>query len=143
MLKTSSMLLIFLLTVFSLCTFTTAGIRFSYKGLNPGISTINDAARILGKPTSKILASERTVYKYPFITVTSQKRSEKIESIIVDDPNFRDVNGFGIGMRQTSISDALKVNPVGNAITDKTNGIVYILNEDGTVIRIMYLEINR
>ena len=143
MLKTCSMLLICLLTVFCLCSFATAGIRFSYRGLNPGISTINDAMRILGKPTSKILAGDKTIYKYPFVTVTSQKRSEKIESIFVDDPNFRDVNGFGIGMRQTSISEALKVNPVGNTIADKTNGIFYILNEDGIVIRIMYREISR
>ena len=143
MLKTCSMPLIFLLTVSFLCSFAAAGIRFSYKGLNPGISTINDAMRILGKPTSKILAGDQTIYKYPFVTVTSQKRTEKIETIAVDDPNYRDFNGFGIGMRQAGISEVLKVNPVGNTLTDKTNGIVYILNEEGIVIRIMYREISR
>ena len=118
----------------------TAATRLSYKGLNPGISTLSDAQRILGKPVAKIHASDHTIFKYTHVTVISQKRSEKISSITVDDPGYRDANGVAVGSNQNLITSYLGLTPSGGTIVDKQNGIVYILDGRGAVAQIMYRE---
>lgn len=117
--------------------------RLSYKGLNPGISTLGDALRILGKPVAKIRASDHTVLKYTHVTVISQKRSEKISSITIADPEYRDANGVAVGSNQNLITSYLGLMPSGGTIVDKQNGIVYILDGRGGVAQIMYREIGK
>ena len=117
-----------------------AATRLSYKGLNPGISTLGDAQRILGKPVAKIRSSEHIILKYTYVTVITDKRSEKISSITVEDPGYRDANGVAVGSNQNHIISYLGLKESGGTIVDKQNGIVYILDGRGAVAKIMYRE---
>ena len=127
-----------LLGCFFFCTPATAFGVVSYRGLTPGISTLNDTLRLLGKPVSKVFSGDRIVCKYRFVQVNIPKKSGKVQFILIYDPDFRDVNGFRLGSRYSDIQERLKVDGVGNTIVDLEKGIGYIFTDTGLVEQIVY-----
>lgn len=112
--------------------------RVSYKGLTPGISTEQDTLRLLGRPVSKVFAGDRLVYKYRFVQVNIPRKTDKVQFILIYDPDFTDVNGFRLGTRFSEIREKLKSEAVGKTIVDGTNGIGYIFTPEGLLDQIVY-----
>ncbi|MGD9950659.1 MAG: hypothetical protein AB7U29_19610 [Desulfobulbus sp.] len=110
----------------------------AYRGLTPGVSTLDDTLRLLGKPVSKVYGDDRIVCKYRYVQVNIPKKSGKVQFILVSDPNFTDVNGFRLGSRYSEIRAKLKVNGEGNTIVDLEKGIGYIFTATGLVEQIVY-----
>lgn len=110
----------------------------AYRGLTPGVSTLDDTLRLLGKPVSKVYGDDRVVCKYRYVQVNIPKKSGKVQFILISDPGFRDVNGFHLGSRYNEIRARLKVNGEGNTIVDLEKGIGYIFTATGLVEQIVY-----
>ncbi|MGD9950584.1 MAG: hypothetical protein AB7U29_19225 [Desulfobulbus sp.] len=132
------LLLVVLLCCSLLCAQAFAAGGVAYRGLTPGISTLNDTLRLLGKPVSKVYSDDRIVYKYRFVQVNIPQKSGKVQFILIYDPSFQDVNGFRLGSRYNEIREKLKVDGVGNSIVDPQNGIGYIFTSNGLVDQIVY-----
>ena len=112
--------------------------KVTYKGVTPGISTIDDTLRMLGKPEAKVISSERIVCKYRYVQVNIFKKTNKVMFILIYDPTFRDVNGFSLGSSYAQIYEKLKVEAHGNTVADLENGIGYIFSAEGIVQQIVY-----
>lgn len=110
----------------------------AYRGLTPGVSTLEDTLRLLGKPVSKVFGDDRIVCKYRFIQVNIPKKTGKVQFILIYDPSFRDINGFRLGTSFKEIQEKLKVNGEGNTIVDLEKGIGYIFTSAGLVDQIVY-----
>ncbi len=109
-----------------------------FRGVTPGVSTMDDTARILGKPLSKIIESKQTVFRYRFGAVNFPKKTGKAQHIVINDQSFKDVNGFRIGSKYSEVQEQLNVNGSKNALLDQANGILYVFDQDGLVDRIIY-----
>ena len=127
----------FLLNIATLAIAENRGIAM-YKGLSPGVSTLDDTMRIFGKPVSRILNDKFTICKYQFVEVYVYKKTGKINAIVIYDPLFIDVNGFSLGQPYEKVKKYIVENEIGNTISDKKNGIVYIFNNNGVIDRIVY-----
>lgn len=112
--------------------------KVTYKGVTPGISTLDDTLRLLGKPVAKVISDERTVCKYRYVQVNILKKTNKVMFILIYDPTFRDVNGFSLGSSYAQIYEKLKVEASGNTVADLENGIGYIFSAEGIVEQIVY-----
>lgn len=112
--------------------------KVTYKGVTPGISTIDDTQRLLGKPVAKVISSERIVCKYRYVQVNILKKTNKVMFILIYDPTFKDVNGFSLGSSYAQIYEKLKVEANGNTVADLENGIGYIFTAEGIVQQIVY-----
>lgn len=112
--------------------------KVTYKGVTPGISTIDDALRLLGKPVAKVISDERIVCKYRYVQVNILKKTNKVMFILIYDPTFRDVNGFSLGSSYAQIYEKLKIEANGNTVADLENGIGYIFSDEGVVQQIVY-----
>lgn len=112
--------------------------KVTYKGITPGISTIDDTLRLLGKPVAKVISEERIVCKYRYVQVNIFKKTNKVMFILIYDPTFKDVNGFSLGTSYAQIYEKLKVEANGNTVADLENGIGYIFTEEGVVQQIVY-----
>jgi len=110
----------------------------SYRGLTPGISTLDDTLRMLGRPVSKVYGNDRIICRYRFVQVNILQKSGKVQFIRIYDPDFSDVNGFRLGSRYTTIRTKLQIEGVGNSIADMDKGIGYIFNANGQVEQIIY-----
>jgi hypothetical protein len=109
-----------------------------FRGVTPGVSTMDDTARILGKPVSKIIESNQTVFRYRFGAVNFPKKTGKAQHIVINDQTFRDVNGFRLGSKYSEVQEQLNVNGTKGALLDQANGILYVFDQDGLVDRIIY-----
>lgn len=109
-----------------------------YRGLTPGISTLDDTVRILGKPTSKILNNNRTICKYTFVEVSIIKKTDKVNAIMIYDRNFKDMNGISIGDPYEKVRNLINGVISGSTVLDKKNGIIYSINPDNVVDSIVY-----
>ena len=112
--------------------------KVSFKGVTPGISTLDDTSRILGKPVSKIIDGDQTIYKYRFGSINFPKKTGKIEHIFIYDQSVKDVNGFRVGSKYSDVKEKLNVNDTGGALFDQGNGILYVFDQEGLVSRIIY-----
>lgn len=112
--------------------------KVTYKGVTPGISTIDDTLRLLGKPVAKVISDERIVCKYRYVQVNILKKTNKVLFILIYDPMFKDVNGFSLGSSYAQIYEKLGVEASGNTVADLENGIGYIFSADGIVEQIIY-----
>ncbi len=131
--------LVLLLSCFCFnATTVAAGGVTSYRGLTPGVSTLDDTLRLLGKPVAKVYDDDRILCKYRFVQVNIPKKSGKVQFIRIFDPDFRDVNGFRVGSRYNDIRKQLKVEGAGNSIVDLDKGIGYIFAATGLVEQIVY-----
>jgi hypothetical protein len=109
-----------------------------FRGVTPGVSTLDDTARILGKPLSKIIESNQTVFKYRFGSINFPKKTGKVQHIVIFDQSFRDVNGFRIGSKYSDVQEQLNVKGSSGALFDQGKGILYVFDQDGLVARIVY-----
>ena len=112
--------------------------KVTFKGVTPGVSTIDDTLRMLGKPEAKVISSERIVCKYRYVQVNILKKTNKVMFILIYDPTFKDVNGFSLGSSYAQIYEKLKVEASGNTVADLENGIGYIFSAEGIVQQIVY-----
>ncbi len=112
--------------------------KVTYKGVTPGISTVDDTLRMLGKPVAKVISDERIVCKYRYVQVNILKKTSKVMFILIYDPDFKDVNGFSLGSSYAQIYEKLGVEAAGNTVADLENGIGYIFSADGIVEQIVY-----
>lgn len=112
--------------------------KVTFKGVTPGVSTIDDTLRLLGKPVAKVISSERIVCKYRYVQVNILKKTNKVMFILIYDPTFKDVNGFSLGSSYAQIYEKLKVEANGNTVADLENGIGYIFSAEGVVQQIVY-----
>lgn len=112
--------------------------KVTFKGVTPGVSTIDDTLRLLGKPEAKVISSERIVCKYRYVQVNILKKTNKVMFILIYDPTFKDVNGFSLGSSYAQIYEKLKVEANGNTVADLENGIGYIFSAEGIVQQIVY-----
>ena len=110
----------------------------SYRGLTPGISTLEDTLRILGRPVSKVYGDDRIICKYRLVQVNIPQKSGIVQFIRIYDPDFRDPNGFHLGSRYTTIRTKLQIEGADNSIVDLEKGIGYIFNTSGQVEQIVY-----
>ncbi|MDD2463304.1 MAG: hypothetical protein PHI97_04850 [Desulfobulbus sp.] len=110
----------------------------SYRGLTPGISTLDDTLRLLGKPVSKIFSDDRIICKYRFVQVNIPKKSGKVQFILIYDPSFRDVNGFRLGSHYSEVLEKLKVDGMGNTVVDLDKSIGYVFTATGVLDQIIY-----
>ncbi|MBM9612784.1 hypothetical protein JWJ90_00625 [Desulfobulbus rhabdoformis] len=110
----------------------------TYRGLTPGISTLADTLRVLGRPISKVYRDDRIVCKYRTVLVNIPKKTEKVQYIIITDPDFRDVNGIGLGTSYAAVQKKLKVNGTGNSIVDMEKAIGYVFDKYRRVSQIIY-----
>nr|WP_321466828.1 hypothetical protein [uncultured Desulfobulbus sp.] len=109
-----------------------------YRGLTPGISTLQDTLRLLGKPVAKVYSDDRIVCKYRSVQVSIPKKSGKVQYILIFDTEFRDVNGFRLGSSYSEIRKKLNNDGAGNSIVDLNKGIGYIFDATGRVEQIVY-----
>ena len=112
--------------------------KVTYKGVTPGISTVDDTLRMLGKPVAKVISDERIVCKYRYVQVNIFKKTNKVMFILIYDPTFKDVNGFSLGSSYAQIYEKLGVEASGNTVADLENGIGYIFSAEGIVQQIVY-----
>ena len=112
--------------------------KVTYKGVTPGISTLDDTIRLLGRPVAKVISDQRTVCKYRYVQVNILKKTGKVLFILIYDPSFKDVNGFALGSSYAAIREKLQVDAVGNTVADLENGIGYIFSAEGLVAQIVY-----
>ncbi len=117
---------------------TLAASAVPYRGLTPGISTLQDTLRLLGKPVAKVYSDDRIVCKYRSVQVSIPKKSGKVQYILIFDTEFRDVNGFRLGSSYSEIRKKLNNDGAGNSIVDLNKGIGYIFDATGRVEQIVY-----
>lgn len=130
--------LLMVLLCFSLPSMALAVNKVTFKGVTPGISTMDDTLRMLGKPVAKVISDERIVCKYRYVQVNILKKTSKVMFILIYDPDFRDVNGFSLGSSYAQIYEKLGVEAAGNTVADLENGIGYIFSAEGIVEQIVY-----
>ena len=107
----------------------TVSYNSSYKGLKVRISTYQDMINIFGPP----IKSTSVKYYYPGVHVTINNKTNTINTIIIFDLSFVDVNGVSVGDEKVSVERALyeRINENeilemhGNIVVDKHNGIIY------------------
>lgn len=109
-----------------------------YRGLIAGVSTIDDTVRILGKPRSKVFASEHLFCKYQLVDVKIDKQDKKVLAIIIRDQAFKDVNGIVLGDPYDKVVRKVKVKGQGTTLIDAEHGVVYGFDQAGAVESILY-----
>lgn len=109
-----------------------------YKGLEPGVATLQDTIRILGTPVSKRMNDTFTYCKYRAVDVAIEKKSGKVGIIIIYDPTFKDVNGFMIGDSYEKIRNYIKDAGKGNVLFDKSKNVIYLFNQENVLNEIAY-----
>nr|WP_320011828.1 hypothetical protein [uncultured Desulfobulbus sp.] len=129
-------LVLFFCCLVSLPAFAAGGV--TYRGLTPGISTLADTLRVLGRPVSKVYRDDRLVCRYRTVLVNIPKKTEKIQYIIITDPDFRDVNGIHLGTSYAAVQKKLQVNGTGNSIVDMEKAIGYVFDASSRVSQIIY-----
>jgi hypothetical protein len=108
-----------------------------YKGLKVGSSTLSDVVNILGTPLSKIKNINNINYKFGEVDVTIQDATGRINTIIIYDPKYTDVNGYKVGTAYDVISKDLHIYEPRQTLLEKSNGVIYWFKNQ-RVSRIVY-----
>jgi len=110
----------------------------SYEGIEAGRSTLPDVIDLFGEPRSKQANSNNVRYRYRDFDVTIRDDSGFVDSIIIYDPLFQDVNGHSIGASFSDVERTPKAKRIGSTLFDTDNGVVYWF-KDGRVEKIVYV----
>jgi hypothetical protein len=110
----------------------------SYKGLQVGRATLADAVRLFGEPRSKKVNSNNVRYRFRDLDVTIKDESGMVDTLVIYDPVFRDVNGYVIGTDYADVARTTDIRKVKNTLFDRANGVVYWFKK-GRVSAIVYL----
>lgn len=108
-----------------------------YKGLMVGSSTLPDVINVLGKPISKIFNSNNVNYRFDKVDVTISNATGHINTIIIYDTDYVDVNGYSVGALFDDISQNLDVRGTQAVLTEKSNGVIYWFHAE-RVSKIVY-----
>ncbi len=133
-----------LVVIALLCASTLAAARevrsysSAYEGIEVGRSTLPDVIERFGEPRSKQANSNNVRYRYRDFDMTIRDSSGFVDSIIIYDPLFRDVNGHAIGASFSEVERTPDARRVGSTLFDTRNGIVYWF-KDGRVEKIVYV----
>ena len=106
-----------------------------FKGLEVGRSTLKDVISVLGEPTG--MANNGRNYVFNKIEMTIRPGNGGINTIIINDENFVDLNGYKIGTHYDVIKKNLNVKYPGKTLTERSNGIIYWF-KDNRVSKIVY-----
>lgn len=109
-----------------------------YRGLMVGSSTLSDVVNVLGVRISKINNSNNVNYRFEKVDVTIQDATGRINTIIIYDEDYVDVNGYKIGTSYDVISKNLNVKGTQQALIDRSNGVIYWFKNQ-RVSRIVYV----
>lgn len=110
----------------------------SYHGLITGKSTIKEVERKLGAPEKIVPTSNGMNYHYKeFIINFSEPTPGKINSITIhNDTEYATSDGIKIGTTAYTLHQKTGL-PVSNYMTDKQNGIVYWIDMNSQVSKIV------
>lgn len=108
-----------------------------YKGLRVGSSTLSDVVKVLGTPLSKINNSNNINYRFGGVDITIQDGTGRINTIIIYDPKYTDVNGYKVGTAYDVISKDLHIYEPRKTLLEKSNGVIYWFKNQ-RVSRIVY-----
>lgn len=106
-----------------------------FKGLTVGHSTKKDVISVLGKPTG--MTNNGRNYLFGNIEMTIRSGKGGINSIIIHDKDFIDLNGYKIGTHYDTIKNNSNVKYPGRTLIERSNGIIYWF-KDKRVSKIVY-----
>lgn len=112
--------------------------ELSYRKIAVGTATLAEAVQILGEPRSKKVNSNNVRYRFGDVDITIKDASGLVDSIIIHDPSFRDVNGYTVGTELADVERTTGLVRKGDSLFDQTNGVVYWF-KNGRVSQIVYL----
>ncbi|EIF51992.1 hypothetical protein [Sulfurovum sp. AR] len=108
-----------------------------YRGLRVGSSTLSDVVNVLGEIIAKINNSNNVNYRFDKVDVTIQDATGHINTIIIYDEDYVDVNGYKIGTSYDVISKDLNVEGTHQVLIERSNGVIYWFKNQ-RVSRIVY-----
>ena len=114
-----------------------------YRGLQVGRSTLPEVIGVLGQPLSKKVNSNNVLYAFKDAAVSIQDATQRINTIIITDPGYVDVNGYSIGADYALIENDPKTldnnNVFSKTLFNRMNGVFYHFKNDH-VEKIVYCE---
>ena len=110
----------------------------TYKEQTVGKATLNDVIQILGEPQSKQINSNNIRYVFPNEDVTIQNSTTRINTIIIHDSSYTDINGHSIGTDYATIKNNQNIIKSSSTLFDTSNGIFYWFKQ-GKVEKIVYV----
>lgn len=124
-------ILIFLLVVFSHITYAeTISYETSFRGIKVGASTLAQIIQEHGEPLAQVVNSNNVKYMYRSFHVTIQDSTGKVNTIIILDTSYTDLNGIRVGHHRSLIENKLRQKQSENHLVDIKNGIIYWFRND-------------
>lgn len=110
----------------------------SYFGLILGVSKIEDVEKVVGKSLELIGKNKYFFSKYVFVTFSE---NDLLNTIIITDESYRDINGIIIGANKSKVLelDGVKGNCFNRSCLDENNGIAYWFDESNIVTKIVLI----
>ncbi len=124
-------ILVFLLVIISHITYAeTLTYETSFRGIKVGASTLPEIIEEHGEPLAQVVNSNNVKYMYRSFHVTIQDSTGKVNTIIILDTNYTDLNGISVGDRRSMIEIKLRQKQRKNYLVDIDNGIIYWFRND-------------
>lgn len=110
----------------------------SYIGLILGVSTIEGVEKIAGKSLEPVGKQKYFFSKYVLVTFSE---NNFLNTIIITDESYRDMNGIIIGAAKLKVLelDGVKGNCFYRSCLDENNGIAYWFDESNIVTKIVLI----
>jgi len=128
------------LILFSMFSYAREFVKYdiTFKGVTVGESTLEEIVDKLGTPFDKTDNSNNVRYHFDGFDITIQNNTGRINTIIVQDPEFSDPNGIKIGTGKSAIKLFKRhITDDGNVMVDYEQGIIYWLENDA-VLQIVF-----
>lgn len=113
----------------------------AYRGLQVGLATLPEVIAVLGPPQTKKVNSNNMRYAFKDVDVTMENATHRINTIIITEPGFVDVNGYFIGAAHSVLEVDPRIlrdnNFFSDSLIDQANGVVYHFKNDH-VVEIVY-----
>jgi hypothetical protein len=109
-----------------------------YRGLEVGESTLNEVVDLLGEPIA--IVNQNRNYRFDGVEFTFSGGKGTINTIIIKDEHYIDVNGYKIGTLYNEIVQNPNVQVSGGSgmvLVERSNGVVYWFT-NGQVSKIVY-----
>lgn len=119
--------ILFLVLAFSAVSSNAELIRYhsNYKGVEVGSSTLADVMNIHGDPRKVRKFKDNARYYFFGFDINVSDYKQTVNSIVIFDPKYRDVNNIKVGFPLEIVENQFKQSIKADYFVDKPNGIIY------------------